>query len=182
MINLYRSAGTALCLQQKKDCQRHKVQIIHTSQSGTCILGWITQIIPVLYVGDKLLYRCQTWGQGARRTPPEPGMQFSCSWSMKAWSRWNSSRIVSRYKAISLRPDCSPGYLPPKQVPQAPASRDAIVRCPSKVRSRFCMLQYNLLWLRSSLKRSTPSQAVKGFKPRLPTWHWKTKQYHHVTE
>lgn len=39
LINLYRSAGTLLCLQQKKDCQRHEVGIIHISQPGSCVLG-----------------------------------------------------------------------------------------------------------------------------------------------
>lgn len=39
LINLYRCAGTRLCLQQKKDCQRHKVWIIHISQAGTCVWG-----------------------------------------------------------------------------------------------------------------------------------------------
>lgn len=38
LINVYGSAGTLLCLQQKKDCQRHKVWIIHISQAGTSVL------------------------------------------------------------------------------------------------------------------------------------------------
>lgn len=45
-------------------------------KSGTLYIGIDNPNHPdiILYVGDNLLYRCQTLGQAARFVPPKPGM------------------------------------------------------------------------------------------------------------